>query len=183
MRFLSRLNPAGVRPALRCAALAGLVVALGGHAEAQTRYGSYVITHEYDPFDTIPGTETQGGIGSGRVPSPARPMILGADGEPVYVAADPLLPGPQNVDPRRYGRLTMTPYERQLYFAKNPAAYARRHRYDAPHPYWPGEATNPVVAATRYRPGPAGAARPVHTDHRGRDRVRDPAAIGDPFTP
>lgn len=151
-------------------------------ATAQTRYEGYEIYHRYDPFDTIPGSEIQGGLGNGRFPSPARPLILDAAGNPVDVETNALLPGPKNVDPRRYGTIVMTPYQRRLYFAKDPVAYARRHRYDRAHRHWPGEATNPVVASTGDRLGPGGAARPQRADGR-RGYVRRPVLIGDPVTP
>lgn len=147
------------------AALALATLAQG--ANAQSYYGSDRILQHYDPFDTIPGAEVQGGIGSGLAPSPARPLVLGLDGFAVYAPTNPLLPGPQYVDPRRYGQLRLTPYERRLYFAKDPQAYARRHAYEPPHRLWPGEATNPVVASTGYRPSPDVAERAYRESLRG----------------
>ncbi len=178
------MNRPKMRSALvMTAALALASAALPSAAVAQTTYEGYAIQHRYDPFDTIPGTEVQGGIGDGRFPSPARPLILDADGRPLDVAVNALLPGPKNVDPRLYGEIIMTPYQRRLYFAKDPAAYAYRHRYDRPHRHWPGEATNRIVASTGDRFGRSSAARAVDPVGRRGGYVRHPVLIGDPITP
>lgn len=147
-----------------------LMTALGTGAQAQSYYGPDRILEHYDPFDTIPGAEIQGGLGAGLPPAPARPLVLGYDGVPVYAATNPLLPGPQYVDPRAYGQLRLSPYERRLYFAKDPAAYARRHAYDAPQPRWRGEATNPVVASTGIRVSERDVARAYAAAIQGRGR-------------
>lgn len=152
-----------------------LLCVAGTATQAQTYYGSDRILHHYDPFDTIPGTEIDGGFGTGLPPSPARPLVIGSNGNAVYAPTNPLLPGPRYTDPRRYGQLRLTPYERRLYFAKDPVAYARRHAGERPRPHWRGEATNPVVASTGYRESPAAAERAYAAALRGRG-VPGPAA-------
>ncbi len=145
-----------------------LIASLAGGAQAQSYYGSDRILHHYDPFDTIPGTEIEGGLGSGLPPAPARPLIIGTNGNAVYAPTNPLLAGPQYVDPRRYGTLEMTQTERRLYFAKDPAAYARRHAGEPRRIRWRGEATNPVVASPGYRPSPEAAEHAYAAALRGR---------------